>query len=205
MKFLTWILVLCFTSQAMAASVREGLETAMNDFEYDMVVEWDQKDTKKAAEFSQKFSEKLEVLYQQGLSNDTLMKYIESRVTDKKKLAAIQASALMSTNGGTSAENVAKALQDNMDNFGNRGASWTGGVAYAAVIAGLLALTALIIYQIVWNHKNRCAEAEMVEECGEESYCASYGEDSEGTYCNEWVTSYSCDDVETCLRWEEYR
>ena len=201
MKFLTWILIFCFATQAMASTVREGLEAAMNDFEYDMVVEWDQKDAKKAEEFSQKFTEKLEVLYQQGLSNDIMMKYIEGRVTDKKQLAAIKASAAFSSTGGSSAANIAKALQDNMDKFGNRGASWTGGVAYAAVIAGILAVTALIVYQLVWNLEHRCAEAQMEEHCGEETVCDDW-DDGE---CEDYDTVYSCDDVEVCLSWEKYK
>lgn len=201
MKFLTWILLFCFATQAMSSTVKEGLESAMNDFEYDMVVEWDQKDQKKAEEFSRKFSEKLEVLYQQGLSNDVLMSYVESRVKDKGQLAAIRASAAFGAQGGNSAQNIAKVLQDNMGKFGNQGASWTGGVAYAAVIAGLLAVAALIVYQLVWNLKHRCAEAQMEEHCGEETVCDDY-DDGE---CEDYDTVYSCSDVEVCLRWEKYK
>lgn len=204
MKFLTWILILCFTTQAMASTVRDGLQAAMNDFEYDMVVEWDQKDVKKAEEFSKKFTEKLEALYQQGLSNDELMKYIESRVHDKKQLANIRAKAALDSKGGSSAQNIARALTDNMSNFGNQGASWTGGAAYAAIIAGFLAIGALIVYQLVWNLNHRCAEGEMYESCGEESYCTDYDTDEYGDeYCDDWETSWECENVERCNRWEK--
>lgn len=203
MKFLTWILIFCFATQAMASTVREGLEAAMNEFEYDMVVEWDQKDAKKAEAFTQKFIQSLEGLYEQGLSNDELMKYIEGRVKDKEQLAAIRASAALSAKDGASAENIAKALQSNMEKFGQRGASWTGGVAMTAVITGLVAIGALIIYQLVWNLSRRCVEAQMQERCGNEDYCSDYDYDSEGnSYCEDWDTRYSCENVETCLHWE---
>lgn len=206
MKFLTWILIFCFASQAMASTIREGLEAAMNEYEYEMVVEWDQKDAVKAQEFTQKFTEKLEALYQQGLSNDEVMKYIETRIVDKKQLASIQASAALSAKGGSSAQNIAQALQENMEKFGHRGASWTGGVAYAAVISGLLIVGALIVYQLVWNLKHRCVEAQMEEHCGEETYCDDYDTDEYGdSYCEDWDTEYSCSDVEVCLRYEKYK
>jgi hypothetical protein len=206
MKFLTWILILCFASQAMASTVREGLEAAVNEFEYDMVVEWDQKDAAKAEAFSKKLTEKLRVLYQEGLSNAELVKYIESRVVDKNQLASLKASAAFSAEAGSSPENIAKALQENLEKFGNKGASWNGGVAYAAVITGLLAVTALIIYQLVWNSKHRCAQGQMEERCGEETVCEDYDTDSQGnSYCEDYDTVYSCRNVEVCLRWEKYR
>jgi hypothetical protein len=207
MKFLTWILVLCFITQALAVTnVREGLQSAMNEFEYDMVVEWDQKDRAKAEQFTKKFTEKLEALYKEGLSDAEVMRYIETRVVDQKQLANIKASAALQAKGGSSAQNLAKALQENMDKFGNQGASWPGGAAYAAVISGILIVGALIVYQLVWNLEHRCAEGEMNEVCGEKSYCSDYDYDSEGnSYCDEWYTSWECDNVERCKRWEKYR
>ena len=206
MKFITWIVIFCLTTHAMAGTIREGLETAMNEFEYEMVVEWDQKDVAKAEAFTQKFSSKLEALFQQGLTNRELMKYVESRVVDKRQLAAIQASAALSAEGGASARHMATVLRDNMDKFGERGASWTGGVAYAAVITGLVAIAALIVYQLVWNLNHRCAEAQMEERCGEETFCEDYDTDYDGTtYCEDYDTRYTCDDVEICLRWEKYK
>lgn len=206
MKFLTWILIFCFASQAMASTVREGLESAMNEFEYSMVVEWDQKDQKKAEEFTKKFTESLEQLYQQGLSNAELMKYIESRVSDKGQLSAIKAKALLDSQNGASPESIAQSLKDNLEKFGQRGASWTGGVAYAAVITGIVAIGALIVYQLVWNLKHRCVKAQMEEHCGYESVCTDYDTDSEGhSYCEDYDSVYDCDNVEVCLEYEKYR
>lgn len=207
MKLITWFLLICFTSQAMASSVKAGLEAAMNDFEYEMVVEWDQKDAKKAEEFTKKFTDKLSALYQQGLSDSLMMEYIESRVKDKSQLATIKAAAALSAEGGSSPENIARAMRDNLDKFGDRGASWNGGVAMAGAIVGILAVTALIIYQLVWESTHRCAEAKWSEECGYEDVCTDWDYDSyEGTsYCEDWDTVYSCSDVEKCLRWEKYK
>lgn len=203
MKFLTWILILCFTSQAMASTLREGLELAMNDYEYEMVVEWDQKDAAKAEAFTKKFTDKLEDLYKQGLSDEVVMKYIESRVMDKKQLAAIQASAALTAKNGSSAQNIAKALRENK--LGHQGASWTGGAAYAAVIGGLVIITALIVYQLVWNLNHRCATAVTTEVCGTESYCDSYSYDWEtgSEYCDSWYETYECSNVEYCQTWEK--
>lgn len=201
MKFITWILVFCFASQVMASTVKERLEAAMNQYEYSMVVEWDQKDVARAQVYTQKFVEDLEMLYQAGLSNDELMKYIESRVVNKEQLAAIKASAALDAQNGASAQSIAQALKKNMDKLGNQGASWTGGAAYAAVIGGILVVGALIIWQLVWNLEHRCAEAQMEERCGEETVC----DDWDNGECEDYDTVYSCDDVEICLRWEKYR
>ncbi len=204
MKFLTWILILCFASQAMAATVREGLEAAINDYEYSMVVDWDQKDSKVAEAFTQKFTDKIEALYQQGMTNDILMKYVESRVFDKKKLAAIQAAAALTAEGGSSAQNIAKAIQENK--LGVQGASWSGGIAAAGIITGIVAIAALIVYQLVWELNHRCESGYTTEVCGHESFCTDYDYDFEdgSEYCSNSETQYVCNDVEKCSNWVKY-
>lgn len=208
MKLLSWLLIFCFfTTHSMASTIREGLQTAMNDYEYQMVVEWDQKNTAQAEAFTKAFTARINELYAQGLSDAELMKYVESRVKDPKKLAAIRAQAALGAKNGNSAENIVKVLQGSMDSFGNQGASWTGGAAYAAVIVGFLAITALIIWQLVWGQTHRCAVGYTSEVCGYESVCDGYSYDYEtGTeYCSSSHDVYSCDDVEYCDKWEKYR
>jgi hypothetical protein len=201
MKIITWILLFCFVTQAIASNIKEGLELAMNDFEYEMVVEWDQKDIEIAEKISKKFSDRLDALYLQGLSNDEVMKYIETRVLDKKHLEVIKAAANLASKENSASKNIAIALQKHIEKFGQRGASWTDSATNALIISGVLVLAALLVSKIIWNLNHSCAEAQMEEECGYGQKCTDWDYGPEGSYCEDYDSVYSCANVEVCLKW----
>src|SRR6476620_877805 len=103
MKLITWILVLCFTSQVFAGTAREDLTTALNNYEYNMVVDWDQKDMKKAEAFNQKFADTLAKLYDRGLKQEELLSALEGRIKNKEKFDALKMKAALAENSVTDA------------------------------------------------------------------------------------------------------
>lgn len=209
MKLLSWILILCFSAQAFAGTAQEDLTTALNDYEYNMVVEWDQKDVEKAEAFNQQFANTLEKLYERGLTQEELLAKIEARVHDKTKFSALKASALLAGERASDARTVADLLQSQLPNMGQRGASWNGEV-YFWTIAPLVIIAALIIYQYVWKSNHRCAEAAREEVCDEvcddwsysDNNCDSWGNNcTSGQYC---VRSHTeCGLQEFCKKWEK--
>lgn len=213
MKFLSWLLILCFTTQAaFAGTVREDLTSALNNYEYSMVVEWDQKDKEKAEAFSKQFIAEVQKLIDRGLKKEELLSVVESRVTSPERLATIKMKAALLKDSVTDAQGVANLLQSELTELGQRGASWNGEVQmYVLAIVPLILLGALIIYQHMWNQSHRCKTAarEMVCEtvCDDWSYsesanCDSWGQNcSGGEYC---VSSHEeCGLEEFCKEWEK--
>lgn len=211
MKLFSWLLILCFTTQAFAGTVREDLTTALNDYEYDMVVEWDQKDKAKAEAFNEKFSQSVEKLFKRGLTQSELLAVVESRVTNKERFATIKMKATLLQNSLTDARSVTDLLQKELSEMGQRGASWNGEVQmYVLAIVPLVLIGALIIYQHMWNQSHRCAEAsqEMFCEdvCDDWSYsdnnCDSWGNNcTSGEYCAR--SHEECGLQEVCQEWEK--
>lgn len=211
MKFLSWILVFCFTSQVFAGTVQQDLTTALNNYEYDLVVEWDQKDMKKAEAFNKEFADTLNKLYDRGLSQEELLKTVEARSTDKAKFAALKAKATLLGNSATDARSIANLLQSQVADMGQRGASWNGEVQhYLLAIVPLVILGALIIYQYSWNRSHRCAEAAREEVCTDvcddwsysDRNCDSWGNNcTSGEYCARSHTE--CGLEEVCKEWEK--
>ena len=197
MKIITWILVLCFTSQVFAGTVKEDLTVALNNYEYDMVVDWDQKDMKKAEAFNENFAQAVEKLYDRGLTNEELLAAIELRSRDKAKFATLKAKANLLGNSASDARSVANLLQSELSDMGQRGASWNGDVQhYLMAIIPLVLVGALIIYQMVWNKTHRCASAARHEVCHD--VCDDYS--SHEVCDSNWD---NCHTEEYCVRSHE--
>lgn len=210
MKLITWFLILCFTSQAFAGTVGEDLTTALNDYEYSMVVEWDQKDAAKAEAFNQEFTKAVKKLMDRGLTKDELLSVVEKRVTSKERFETIKFKAALLKDQVTDARSIANLLQSELSDMGQRGASWNGEVQmYVLAIVPLILLGALILYQHMWNESHRCKQAARVEVCHEVcddySYrdsCSSWDSGcTTGEYC---VSSHEeCGLEQQCQEWEK--
>lgn len=211
MKLFSWLLILCFTTQAFAGTVREDLTTALNDYEFDMVVDWDQKDKARAEAFNEKFAQSLEKLFKRGLTQTELLSVVEGRLTNKERFQTIKMKASLLQNSLTDARSVTDLLQKELSEMGQRGASWNGEVQmYVLAIVPLVLIGALILYQYTWNQSHRCAEAsrEMFCEdvCDDWSYsdnnCDSWGNNcTSGEYCAR--SHEECGLQEVCQDWEK--
>lgn len=204
MKFLSWILLFCFLSNSFASTgAVSELEKALNDYQYDMVVEWDQQDKEVASRISSEFFAKLDNLFKtQGLSNEEVMTYLEARVKDQKKLEELKAQMAVITKKSNSNEELARLLTQNSSSLEMRGASWNGTTTVLA-IGGLVAIAALIAYQIVFNLNHYCAQERRYESCSmvDEQECGWPG----GEYTC-WDTGFmteSCSEATSCEKWEK--
>ncbi len=194
MKLFSWLLILCFTTQAFAGTVREDLTTALNDHEYNMVVEWDQKDKAKAEAFNEQFTKNIAKLIDRGLSKAELLAAIEGRVTNKERFQSIKMKATLLQDSISDARDVTDLLQKELSEMGQRGASWNGDVQmYVLAIVPLVLIGALILYQHMWNQSHRCAEASR------EMFCEDVCDDwSYGTSCDTWGNN--CTEGQVCMR-----
>lgn len=179
MKLLSLFVAFAFTANVMAATAPvQELERTLDNYQYSMTVEWNQKDQAFYQEKTEAFFAELGTLMNNGsVTQADLMKVLEKKVTDKKQIEAIKAK-LSGISANSNAE-LAKVLSQNIDQMYSRGASWNGEVLTIGL--GVLVVGALA-YAIIWSLTHKCVAYEQAYVCN--SYGTNYGGYYGGGYYN---------------------
>lgn len=159
-KILSAILAMCFTFTASASTgAIQGLEQALNDYQYTMTVEWDQKDEKFRNQATQALNEKVKsVLASQSISRDELLKLLSKKIVSKKQLEALTVKMALLPKTLTEEQQIA-ALMSSVDT-GAQGASWNGNIVGPALAVIMVAAMLLVI-------ANQIQQGDCVEESTE--------------------------------------
>ena len=190
-KLLSFLLVLCFSANVMAGS-SAGLERAMDDYQYALTVEWDQKDQKVyQAKTDAFFAEMAKLISQEGLSQAEVLAIAEKKMQNKAQLEALKLKLSLAGKASNSAE-LAKILQDSVKGMYAQGASWNGD---ALLPIGIGLLVAAIVGYAIWFHAtHECVATDERWECSSYTECNTYGDycwsdESCGweTYCTQYV------------------
>lgn len=189
-KLFSFLLVLCFSMSAMAGSTA-GLERAMDEYQFALTVEWDQKDQAVyQAKTDAFFAEMAKLISSEGLSNQEVVALAEKKMQNKAQLEALKLKLALAGKAQNSKE-LANVLQSSVKDMYSRGASWNGD-AVLPVLGGL-AIAALLGYVIWFHATHECVAYEDRWECTSSSYCDDYGycssHDSCGwePYCTQYV------------------
>ncbi len=183
-KLFSFLLVLCFSLSAMASS-SAGLERAMDEYQFALTVEWDQKDQ---AVFQAKtdafFAEMARLMSEQGLTKAEILSLAEKKMKNKEQLEALKLKLALAGKAGSSKE-LAGVLQESVKGMYQSGASWNGDAVLP--ILGGIALAALLGYAIWFSATHECVAWDERWECRSSSTCDDWG----------------CDGYESC-GWESY-
>lgn len=153
-KMLSAILLLCLTANVFATS---HLEAVMDDFQYAMAVEWDQKDIKFQAAQTKKLIAGLEA---SGASTEELLALVEKKVPNKKMVEAIKLK--LSLKNISSEQEIAQVVAESSKDFGVKGASWNGDVVSNVGVVLVVAVLAYAVYRAV---AYECVETEYQFTC----------------------------------------
>ncbi|MFL5784522.1 MAG: hypothetical protein ACJ76H_07940 [Bacteriovoracaceae bacterium] len=189
-KLFSLILVLCFSVNVMAAST-SGLERAMDDYQYALTVEWDQKDQAVyQAKTDAFFAEMAKMIADEGLTKEQILSVAEKKMQNKAQLEALKLKLQLAGKASNSQE-LAGILQSSVKDMYSRGASWNGDVLPMVGIGLLVA--AVIGYAVWFSATHECVAYEDRWECNTNNYCDDYGYCS-GTescgwepYCTQYV------------------
>lgn len=158
MKFMSLLVAFCFSLNVMAAS---GLESAVNEYQYALSVEWDQKDAKFYDAKTVEFFNQLK-----GVSKEEMLAFADSKLENKAAVDALKLK-LSVLSQANSAQELAALVRENSKDFYARGASWNGetmvSVAIVAVIVGVIA------YAVWWDANHVCTAY------GTDYVCRTYG------------------------------
>lgn len=181
MKFFSLLILFTLSFNALASSgTLSALEGHIDNYQYALTVEWDQKNDDFYKETTDDFFNKLSyLLEEEGLSREDILQVAENKLAGRVDIDALKLK-LSLVSGVNETSDLAEVLKENTDNFYQRGASWDGEVmGYLGI--GLIG-AALIGYAI-WHSVNyECIEYDYRWQSGcdssncYEKYCKQYQE-----------------------------
>ncbi len=183
MKLVALLLSLCLTMNVFAASAGQlQLERELDEYNYILSVEWDQKDRKFYEVETQKFLQKVsQLMSQNGLDSKDLIALAEKRAKNKAALEAVK--LRLSLQGPAKSEaDLLEILKATSGEFYSRGASWNGEVILIGGAAVLL-VAAIVGYALWFDANYTCVAYEERYECNSTSRTDSWGNVYTDTVC----------------------
>ncbi len=183
MRLVAFFLSLCLTMNVFAASAGQlQLERELDEYNYVLSVEWDQKDRSfyeaETAKFLQKVSQ---LMREQSLSSSDLLSLAEKRTKNKVALEAVK--LRLSLQGPAKSEaDLLEILKETSGEFYSKGASWNGEAVLIGGAAVLL-VAALIGWAIWFDANHVCVAYEERYECNSTSKTDSWGNVYTDTIC----------------------
>ena len=189
MRLISALLCLCLTFNVMAASgTVQELERALDDYQYALTIEWDQKDATFMTEKTEAFYKTLSALMEKGLTQNEIMDLVAKKTSNPKELEALTLKMKMLAANSSSSTELAQVMTENSKNFYSNGASWEG--YYYATAGVFVVVAALVGYSIWFESQRTCVATAQGTQCG---WVAQYYNGPqfyqcwETTYCTEYV------------------
>jgi len=191
MKFIALLLTICISFNVSASTIKE-LDLLVDNYQYDLSVEWDQNDKKFYEEKTNHFFSELSVLMaSKKITSEDLVAFVEKKISNKAELEAMKLKLTLLGQVKTP-EQLSRVLQEHTKSFYFKGASWNGQ-AVASVVVGALVLG--LIGYVIWHAANyECVEWEQ------KWVCHSYDRNDYGGYT---YTETICGYEDVCTRQEK--
>jgi hypothetical protein len=185
MKIVALLLTFCMTLNVFAASGTTGaLERELDQYQYALTVDWDQKDQVVYEKETKAFFERLgSLVNEQGVSKAEILALAEKKMGSKVALEALKLKLSLVGELNSSAQ-IASVLRENSKDLYSQGASWSGntdtvliGLAIAALVGYLVWFNAnydCVAYDQRWECDTHVYEYSSSTSCGWESYCIAY-------------------------------
>lgn len=211
MKMISWLLLLCFTTNVFAKSIEHNLASTVEEFKYELTVEWDQRDQKKLEEILGRLGNQLTELKSSGMTEQDLISFVEKNGS-REEAARIRSQILLNFSD-LSDVRFTDFFRNEILAVGPKGASWNGGADAKYAIAAVALVGILVLLAIKWSsytkdwNNSTCVTAEDREGSREVYVC-----DLENEYTDEYgmrQTSCVAGHYETeyyiytkCLEWD---
>jgi hypothetical protein len=194
MRLISALLCFCLTFNVMAASgtVTE-LEKALDEYQYSLTVEWDQKDPAFMTARTEAFYASLSDLMNKGLTQEEVLAVVSKKSKNPKEIEALKLKMEALAGKASSANELAEAITANSKGMYASGASWEGSAILISV--GIVALVgAAIAYSIWFDKSHTCVATAQGEQCG---WVSPYqGAPASQQYYQCWTTTYCTEYVE---------
>lgn len=199
MKIISVLLALCFTMNVFASTggISE-LSAAMDEYQFAMTVEWDQKDQAFKAKQLEALSSKMGELFKEGLTPQDVNVLIDNRFKNSQVAQAAKLKLSLMGNNITPA-NVVDILKDNSSDIYSNGASWNGNAQIFVWGGVIVAIIAIAVAYSQWKKNNyECAEYAIADFCTDAYDC--HGSDSEYSSGHCSYAGTRCGSYERCIK-----
>lgn len=181
MKFLSLVLTFCISFNVMASTGRiQELEKSLDEYQYAMTVEWDQKDKAFQEKETQKFIEKLSAL---GLTEKEVMSFAELKFKNAKAIDTLRTRLSLMGEMNSSKE-MALALQEASKDLYGQGAAWNGDATEVLLWVGVAVIIGYAVWFsathecVSWREEWRCDttdyDTHSSTTCGWHDVCTQY-------------------------------
>ncbi|MES2527222.1 MAG: hypothetical protein V4598_09040 [Bdellovibrionota bacterium] len=194
-KLLSIVLALTFSLNVFAGTATAELEKSLDNYQYALTVEWDQKDQKfydaKTAAF---FKELGSLIQEKGLKQEEIIALAEKKIANKQTVEALKLKLALIGNVRSQSE-LAAVLKDVSKDMYSKGASWNGD---AVLTTGLIVLVVAVVGYAIWfSATHKCVEYSERWECDTRTDC---GTDYYGSVC---YSDTTCGWNDYCTRYEK--
>lgn len=202
MRFISALLCLCLTFNVMAASgTVQEFERALDEYQYSLTVEWDQKDQKFMTVRTEAFYEALSDLMNQGLTSQDILKVVSTKSKNAKEVEALKARMEILAKNATSSSELAQAITASSKGLYSTGASWEGTSILISV--GIVAVIGAVVAYSIWFNNNKvCVEHAVGQECGWVSPY-NYMNNPTAPQFPHYPQRYECWAASYCTRYED--
>lgn len=186
MRLISALLCFCLTFNVMAASgTVQELERAVDEYQYALTVEWDQKDSTFMTAKSETFFAKISDLMDQGLTKNEVMNLVAKKTKNPKDLEALKLKMELLATGANTSDELARAISQDSKNLYATGASWEG--KYTAISVGFVVILGAALAYSIWFENNKvCVDKTETQSCG---YVSRYANQPDELEC---ITMTDC-------------
>lgn len=208
---ISYLVLLCFSVNVFASTgtVNE-LSRHIDNYQYSLTVEWDQKDQKFYQKVTEKFLSEMEKLIRNGhLTKEEVLTLLEKRVSSKNVLQAMKLKLSLLSHVD-SQEALADIVKESSKEMYAKGASWNGEILIPLAIG--IVILAVLAYKWWWDYNHKCVAWEERYDCSTSSWDdrnCSTEYDEEGNsyeecdyYWNQEITE-TCGPMNFCTEYEE--
>lgn len=142
-----------FSAQAQVAS-HQDLKSVVDEFQFALTVEWDQKDKSFYDAQTRKFQKSIESLQAQGMSDLELLDYLKSTIKDQRVSKDLDQLYQQVSLGKTPRSEVQKLVKETLSQTYQQGANWNGNGTATVAIAAVVIIVAVLIFSSINNSKN---------------------------------------------------
>lgn len=164
MRFFSLFLAFCLSLNVMAGTGSiQAFEKALDTYQYELSVEWDQKDQTFYEAKTKEFFTKIDKLIkEEGLTQNEIITLMEKKANNPALINALKLKLSLLKNGA-STEELLRAINESSKEIYDQGASWNGQVI-STVVGGLI-IAAIIGYAIWFDSNYKCAAYETRYAC----------------------------------------
>lgn len=212
MKIISWLLILYFTSNVFAKTVEHNLASTIEEYKYELTVEWDQKDQKALQSIIERMRSQLSKLKENGMTSKDLINYVEKN-GNPQQVDRIRTQLMLNEAETMSDEQLVNFFRNDVLAVGAQGASWNGSKDILYITGAIALIGILVLLAIKWSkytedwNNSTCITAEKYESCSEVYVCDIENEyrDEYGNIQSSCVAGHyetQCSTHERCLQWE---